>query len=171
MYKILLILLSFCLVLVSTQTLKAEAIKELEDIEAADGIDEIDDVDDEKIDGKVVILKYDVIHKGEVIGFRKVAITFDGTDKTIESTVKYEVKGHRGNRKEDLTRVITFDEDGILSWTITNNKTGGNSTGNREDGVLMTAENITSVPFQACLQQLKQAHSEKWGIALNQVAP
>jgi len=46
----------------------------------------------------------------------------------------------------------------------------GYYTDDREDGVLMTAENITSVPFQARLQQLKQAHFERWGIALQEVA-
>lgn len=45
----------------------------------------------------------------------------------------------------------------------------GYYTDNREDAVLMTAENITSAPFRACLQQLKQAHSRKWGIALYQI--
>jgi len=38
----------------------------------------------------------------------------------------------------------------------------------REDAVLMSTENITSAPFQACFQQLKQAYSRKWGIALHQ---
>ena len=41
---------------------------------------------------------------------------------------------------------------------------------NREDAVLMSAENITSASFQAHLQQLKQAHSRKWGVALYQIA-
>lgn len=41
---------------------------------------------------------------------------------------------------------------------------------NKEDAVIMSTENITSPPFQAHLQQLKQAHSRKWGIALYQVA-
>ena len=41
---------------------------------------------------------------------------------------------------------------------------------NREDAVLMTAENITSASFQAHLQRLKQAHSRKRGIALYQIA-
>ena len=40
----------------------------------------------------------------------------------------------------------------------------------REDAVIMTTENITSAPFQAHLQRLKQAHSRKWGIALYQIA-
>ncbi len=40
----------------------------------------------------------------------------------------------------------------------------------REDAVIMSTENITSAPFQAHLQQLKQAHSRKWGIALYQIA-
>jgi len=41
---------------------------------------------------------------------------------------------------------------------------------NKEDAVIMSTENITSVPFQAQLQRLKQAHSRKWGIALYQIA-
>jgi [ribosomal protein S18]-alanine N-acetyltransferase len=41
---------------------------------------------------------------------------------------------------------------------------------NREDGVLMSTENIHSAQFQAYLNQLKQAHSKRWGIALYQVA-
>lgn len=45
----------------------------------------------------------------------------------------------------------------------------GYYTDNREDGVLMTAGDITSASFQACLRQLKQAHSRKWGVALYQV--
>jgi len=46
----------------------------------------------------------------------------------------------------------------------------GYYTNNREDGVLMTLQDITSSPFQARLQQLKQAYSERWEIALNHVA-
>ncbi len=38
-------------------------------------------------------------------------------------------------------------------------------TDNREEAVLMTAENITSTSFQGRLEQLKQAHYRKWGIA------
>ena len=41
---------------------------------------------------------------------------------------------------------------------------------NREDGVLMSTEDITSGGFQAHLQQLKQAHAQKWGIPLYQIA-
>lgn len=41
---------------------------------------------------------------------------------------------------------------------------------NKEDAVIMSTENITSTPFQAHLQRLKQAHSRKWGIALYQIA-
>jgi len=40
-----------------------------------------------------------------------------------------------------------------------------------EDAVIMSTENITSAPFQAHLQRLKQAHSRKWGIALYQIGP
>ena len=40
----------------------------------------------------------------------------------------------------------------------------------REDAVLMSAENISSAPFQAHLNRLKQAHCRKWGIALYQIA-
>ena len=46
----------------------------------------------------------------------------------------------------------------------------GYYTDNREDGVLMSLENITSAPVRANLQRLKQAHSQKWGIAAYQVA-
>ena len=46
----------------------------------------------------------------------------------------------------------------------------GYYTDNKEDGIIMSTENITSAPFQARLQQLKEAHSRKWGPALCQVA-
>jgi len=41
---------------------------------------------------------------------------------------------------------------------------------NKEDGILMSTEDITSAQFQAYLNRLKQAHSRRWGIALYQVA-
>jgi len=41
---------------------------------------------------------------------------------------------------------------------------------NKEDAILMSAENITSAPFQANLQQLKQSHFRKWGIPLCEIA-
>lgn len=41
----------------------------------------------------------------------------------------------------------------------------GYYTDNREDGVLMTIEDVTSAPVQAELQRLKQAHFGRWGIA------
>jgi len=37
---------------------------------------------------------------------------------------------------------------------------------NREDGVLMSTESITSAPFQARLQQLREARTRKWGSQL-----
>jgi len=46
----------------------------------------------------------------------------------------------------------------------------GYYTDNREDGILMSLENITSVPVQANLQRLKQAHSQQWEIADYRVA-
>jgi len=45
----------------------------------------------------------------------------------------------------------------------------GYYTDNKEDAVLMSTENITSASFQSRLNQLKKAHSQKWGIALYQV--
>ena len=42
----------------------------------------------------------------------------------------------------------------------------GYYTDNREDGILMSLENIASAPVQANLQRLKQAHSQKWEIAI-----
>ncbi len=41
---------------------------------------------------------------------------------------------------------------------------------NKEDGIIMSTENIISAQFQAYLNQLKQAHAKRWGIALYQVA-
>jgi ribosomal-protein-alanine N-acetyltransferase len=38
----------------------------------------------------------------------------------------------------------------------------GYYTDNREDGVLMTIEAVTSAPVQANLRQLKQAHARRW---------
>jgi len=38
---------------------------------------------------------------------------------------------------------------------------------NKEDGILMSAESITSASFQKHFQQLKQAHPRKYGIANN----
>ena len=43
-------------------------------------------------------------------------------------------------------------------------------TDNREDGLIMSTENITSVSFQTQLKQLKQAHHKKWG-AVNRQLP
>ena len=40
----------------------------------------------------------------------------------------------------------------------------------KEDAAIMSTEHIASAPFQAHLQQLKQAYSEKWGIAPYQIA-
>jgi len=40
---------------------------------------------------------------------------------------------------------------------------------NKEDAILMSTEDITSASFQTQLQQLKEAHSKKWGIPLYQV--
>ena len=41
---------------------------------------------------------------------------------------------------------------------------------NREDGILMSTEDIYSASFKVRLQQLKQAHSRKWEIASYQIA-
>ncbi|MFC1908053.1 ribosomal protein S18-alanine N-acetyltransferase [Chloroflexota bacterium] len=40
---------------------------------------------------------------------------------------------------------------------------------NKEDAVIMSTGSIVSAPFQVHLQQLKKAHSRKWGIALYQI--
>jgi len=45
----------------------------------------------------------------------------------------------------------------------------GYYTNDKEDAILMSAENISSASFQAHLQRLKQAHARKWGIALYRV--
>jgi len=41
---------------------------------------------------------------------------------------------------------------------------------NREDALVMSTEDITLVPFQARLNQLRKAHSRKWGVALYHIA-
>jgi len=41
---------------------------------------------------------------------------------------------------------------------------------NGEDAILMSTDNITSAPFQAHFQRLKEAHSQKWGIFATQLA-
>lgn len=46
----------------------------------------------------------------------------------------------------------------------------GYYTDNHEDGLLLSTEDINSAPFQAQLQQLKQAHHIKLGIAQYQIA-
>ena len=46
----------------------------------------------------------------------------------------------------------------------------GYYTDDKEDGVIMSTPDISAATFQACLRQLKQAHSKKWGIALCEVA-
>jgi ribosomal-protein-alanine N-acetyltransferase len=46
----------------------------------------------------------------------------------------------------------------------------GYYTDNREDGVLMTLEDITSAPVQAELRRLRQAHAGRWGITISRVA-
>jgi ribosomal-protein-alanine N-acetyltransferase len=43
-------------------------------------------------------------------------------------------------------------------------------TDNKEDALVMTTEDITSASFQTRLNGLKQAHSQKWGVALYHVA-
>jgi len=45
----------------------------------------------------------------------------------------------------------------------------GYYTDNREDAVLMSTGDITEASFQAHLQQLKQAHSRRWGIPLYEI--
>ncbi|MFC2041663.1 hypothetical protein ACFLTY_05035 [Chloroflexota bacterium] len=41
----------------------------------------------------------------------------------------------------------------------------------REDAILMSTEDITLDHFQAHFQHLRQVHSDRWGMALNQVQP
>lgn len=46
----------------------------------------------------------------------------------------------------------------------------GYYTDNKEDGIVMTTPDITLPECQTYLQQLKQTHSSKWGIALYQIS-
>lgn len=45
----------------------------------------------------------------------------------------------------------------------------GYYTDNREDGLVMSTQDVTLATFQAHLEQLKEAYSRKWGIAPNQI--
>lgn len=45
----------------------------------------------------------------------------------------------------------------------------GYYTDNKEDGVIMTSEDVTSAPFQSQFQRLKQAYARKWGMPLYQI--
>jgi ribosomal-protein-alanine N-acetyltransferase len=47
----------------------------------------------------------------------------------------------------------------------------GYYTDNREDGVLMTLEDITSVPVKANLQRLKRNHRRRLGMTIRRIAP
>jgi len=47
----------------------------------------------------------------------------------------------------------------------------GYYTDNREDGVLMTIEDVTSAPVQADLQRLRQAHTRRWGMTIPVLPP
>lgn len=40
---------------------------------------------------------------------------------------------------------------------------------NREDGLVMSTDDITSATFQEHLEQLKQAHSKRWGMTLDRI--
>ncbi len=46
----------------------------------------------------------------------------------------------------------------------------GYYTDNREDGVIMATDTLTSAPFQSQFQRLKRAHAERWWPALCQIA-
>jgi ribosomal-protein-alanine N-acetyltransferase len=46
----------------------------------------------------------------------------------------------------------------------------GYYTDNREDGVLMTLEDVASTPVQANFQRLRQAHARRWGITTTRIA-
>ena len=47
----------------------------------------------------------------------------------------------------------------------------GYNIDNREDGLLMSTQDINSAAFQEQLRQLKQAHSQKWGMSISQIIP
>ncbi len=61
---------------------------------------------------------------------------------------------------QSLYTKYAFTEVGVRRSYYTNNK---------EDAILMSSEDINSAAFQARLEQLKQAHSAKWGTSNYQV--
>lgn len=75
------------------------------------------------------------------------------------SFVTLEVRASN-NLAQNLYRKYGFSQTGIRRGYYINN---------REDGILMSTENIASASFQAKLQQLKQGYASKWGPAVSQV--
>ena len=53
-------------------------------------------------------------------------------------------------------------------FTVTGRRRGYYSD-DREDAVVMTAPNIDSPPFRVHLEQLKKAHSRKWGMSIYKI--
>jgi len=60
---------------------------------------------------------------------------------------------------QSLYRKYGFSQVGVRSSYYTDN---------REDGLIMTTEIITSAPFQARFQQLKQVYAQRYGTKIEE---
>ncbi len=92
-------------------------------------------------------------YRRQGIGERLLISTIDLATELEASIITLEVRASNITA-QSLYRKYGFTQVGLRQ---------GYYVDNREDGVLMSTENITSDSFQAYLSQLKQAHSRKWG--------
>jgi len=95
-------------------------------------------------------------HQRQGIGELLLILIIDLATKLKANTMTLEVRASN-TAAQSLYQKYGFTQVGLRHAYYTDN---------REDGVLMSTESITSAPFQAHLQQLKRAHSRKYGVAL-----
>ena len=100
------------------------------------------------------------LYRRQGIGELLLISTIDLATELNAHIITLEVRASN-NAAQNLYHKYGFTQTGLRHGYYVDNK---------EDAVLMSAENITSASFQVHLQRLKQAHSRKWGIALYQIA-
>ena len=100
-------------------------------------------------------------HHHQGIGELLLIATIDLATKLNARNITLEV------RASNTTAVNLYGKYGFIQVGLRR----GYYIDNKEDAVLMSTEDITSVSFQERLQQLKRSHSRKWGLPLYPVAP
>ncbi len=101
-----------------------------------------------------------VPYRRQGIGERLLISVIDMATELNAHTITLEVRASN-TAAQSLYQKYGFTQVGLRRGYYSDNK---------EDGVLMSTENITSAQFQAHLNRLKQAHSKRWGIALYLIA-